>query len=304
MMLRKKHHAGSDAAKAASPPPMLRAWQANLLLVACAFFWGLGFVVMKNALDVYPTYWLLFLRFTGGAFLMGVCFFKRIVRATRGDLTGGAIIGVFLFLAMGIQTLGLNYTTAGKQAFLTGSYVVMVPFLLWGLRRTFPGWIAIIASLICFSGMGLLTSDVSGELNIGDVLSTIAAFFFAAHIIAVGYYAKDGDPMVLAFVQFLMTAVLSLFAGLIFHGPLELQGTQGLMEVVYSAVLSTFFCFLVQNVAQKYTTPTHASILLGLESVFGVLCGIFILKEVFTPKMALGCCLIFAAVLLAQLKKE
>jgi drug/metabolite transporter (DMT)-like permease len=74
---------------------------------------------MKNALSVYPAYWLLFFRFSGGAVLMGVCFAKRVMRAARSDLAGGAVIGVFLFLGMGIQTLGLNYTTAGKQAFLT-----------------------------------------------------------------------------------------------------------------------------------------------------------------------------------------
>jgi len=275
-----------------------------MLLVLCAFFWGLGFVGMKSALYVYPTYWLLFFRFTGGAFLMGAFFFRRIAAATRSDLTGGVIIGFFLFMGMGVQTWGLNYTSAGKQAFITASYVIMVPLLLWGLRRVFPGWAAIIASLICFAGIGLLTSDIAGALNIGDVLTAISALFFAAHIISIGFYAKSGDPFVLVFIQFLVTAVLSFFSAMIFHGPLVPQGTQGLMEIAFVTVFPTFCSFLFQNVGQKYSPPTHASILLSLESVFGVLCSIAILKEVFTLRMALGCCLIFAAVLLVEFKSK
>jgi len=285
-----------------SSPPSV--WLADFSLVVCALFWGLGFVAKKSALFIYPTYWLLFFRFTGGALLMGVCFWRRIAAATRSDMTGGAVIGLFLFMGMAFQTLGLNYTSAGKQAFLTASYVIMVPLLLWGLRRIFPGWITIIGALICFSGMGLLTSDVSGSLNVGDVLTVIASLFFAGQIISTGYYAKNGDPMVLTFVQFLVSAVLSFFSGMFFNGAFTPQGTQGLLEIAYIIVFSTFLCFLVQNIAQKYTPTTHASILLSLEAVFGVLAGIVILKEVFTLRMGLGCLLIFSSVLLVELKKD
>jgi drug/metabolite transporter (DMT)-like permease len=279
-------------------------WQADALLVIGAFFWGLGFAAMKTALSIYPTYWLLFFRFTGASLLMGVFFFRRIAIAARNDLIGGVVLGLLLFMGMGIQALGLNYTSVGKQAFITASYVIMVPLLLWGLRRVFPGWVAITGSLICFTGVWLLTSDVSGPLNIGDVLTVLSALFFAAHIVAIAYYAKNGDPFVLAFVQFLVTAVLSFFSGLIFHGPVAPQGAQGLLEIVYVTVFSTFLGFLIQNVAQKYTPATHASILLSLESVFGLLGGIIFLKEVFTSRMGLGCALIFAAILLVELKKE
>ena len=283
---------------------MLSVWQADALLALCAFFWGLGFSVTKSALSIYPTYWLLFFRFTGGAFLIGACFFKRVAVAARSDLKGGAVIGLFLFLGIGTQALGLNYTSVGKQAFLTAGYVIMVPLLLWGFRRIFPGWIPIAGALICFTGMGLLTSDVSGPLNVGDVLTITAALFFAAQIIAIGYYAKDGDPFVLVFVQFLMTAVLSLCSATFFHGVPEFQGTQGFMQIAYLTLFSTFTCFLIQNVAQKFTPATHAAILLSMESVFGVLGGIVIMKELFTSRMIAGCCLIFAAVLLVELKKE
>lgn len=299
-----------------------RAWIADGTLVLCAFFWGLGFVAMKDSLSVYPTFWLLFFRFGGGTVLMGLCFFRHITGSSRKDWIGGAVIGVFLFLGMGIQTLGLNYTTAGKQAFLTASYVLMVPLLLWGLRGRFPGWISLAGAFACFAGMGLLTSGAAGPLNIGDVLTVIAALFFAGQIIAIWRYSTGGDseppregaesprqetregegnPLVLTFVQFLVAALLSLGAASVFEGPLAFRGTTGLTEVFFVIFFCTFLCFLIQNVAQKYTAATHASILLGLESVFGLLSGVVLLDEGFTPRMGLGCSLIFGAILFVEL---
>jgi drug/metabolite transporter (DMT)-like permease len=267
----------------------------------CAFFWGLGFVAMKDSLSVYPTFWLLFFRFCGGTLLMGCCFFRRIAQSTRNDLVGGTVIGVFLLLGMGVQTLGLNYTTAGKQAFLTAGYVIMTPLLMWGLRKKFPGWVSIVGSLVCFTGMGFLTSDIIEPLNIGDVLTIVSAVFFAAQIIAIGHYASKGDPIVLTFVQLFIAAVLSFGAALLFNGPLAPRGTEGLWGIVFVVFFCTFICFLIQNIAQKHTSPAHASILLGLESVFGLLSGIVLLGEAFTFRMGVGCTLIFASVLLVEL---
>jgi drug/metabolite transporter (DMT)-like permease len=177
----------------------------------------------------------------------------------------------------------------------------MTPLLLWALRRIFPGWPAILGALVCFAGMGLLTSDITGPLNRGDVLTVVAALFFALQIIAIGHYATEGDPMVLTFVQFFAAAVLSLCSAFLFDGPLQTQGTRGLLEIVFVAVFCTFFCFLVQNVAQKTTPPAHASILLGLESVFGALSGVVLLNEPFSLRMGAGCAMIFGAILLVEL---
>jgi drug/metabolite transporter (DMT)-like permease len=294
------HVEGFDA-KAMKTMNKAGVWMADGALVACALLWGLGFVAMKDALSVYPTWWVLFFRFGGGALLMGAFFFRRVAELTRKDLFGGAVIGVFLFLAMGAQSLGLNYTTAGKQAFLTAGYVIMVPFVSWGLSRIFPGWLPIVCSLVCFAGMGLLTSDAAEPLNIGDVLTIVSALFFAAQIVAIGHYAAGGDPRALTFVQMAVTAVLSFCAALFFNGIPHWKGTEGVAEIFYSMFFCTFLCFLIQNVAQKHTAATHASILLGLESVFGVLSGVLLLNEMFTPQMFTGCALIFAAILLLEL---
>jgi drug/metabolite transporter (DMT)-like permease len=281
--------------------PRFRTGVADVAMVMCAFLWGLGFVAMKDALSVYPTYWLLFFRFGGGAVLIGACFFGFHARLTRKDLFGGVVMGIFLFLGMGTQTWGLNYTTAGKQAFLTGTYVVMVPFLVWALDRVFPGWASVAGSVVCFAGMGFLTSDAAEPLNRGDVLTIVSAVFFAAQIIATSRCASSGSPLALTFVQFCVTALLSLCGAFLLDGPLVPRGREGLLAIVFSTFFCTFLCFLIQNVAQKYAPPVHASILLGLESLFGLLGGVFLLDETFTFMMGAGCALIFAAVLLVEL---
>ncbi|GHV38992.1 hypothetical protein FACS1894187_18440 [Synergistales bacterium] len=236
---------------------------------------------------------------------MGACFYARIAASFKSghallDAVRGAVIGIFLFLGMGIQTLGLNFTTASKQAFLVAGYIVMVPLIVWATSRKFPGWLCVADSVICFVGMGFLTSDVADPLNIGDILAICAALFFAAQIIAISRCAAKSDPFVLTFWQFLVSAVLSLSLALVFDGGFVWRGADSLPGLFFVTVFCTFLCFLIQNVAQKHTSAAHAALLLGLESVFGLLGGVFLLGDTFTFQMGLGCSLIFGAVILAE----
>ncbi len=281
--------------------PSLKTVIADISLVFVALFWGLGFVAMKDALDTFPTFWLLALRFGLAALLMGILFRRRLAAITKEDIRAGAIIGIFLFLGFATQTLGLNYTTPGKQAFLTATYVVIVPFLSWGLRQIFPGALSFFASFICLLGMGMLTLQ-EGVLSIGkgDTLTLVCAFFFACQLIAIEYFAAKKDPMILTLLQILMVCLLSLPAALVFETWPGFQGGSGLWSIAYTVVFCTIFAFAVQNTAQKFTPSTHTAILLSLESVFGALSGIYLLGEVFTPRMAAGCTLIFVAVLLTE----
>ena len=281
--------------------PTLKTVIADISLVFVALFWGIGFVSMKDALYTFPTFWLLTLRFGSAALLMGILFRRRLSAITKEDIRAGAIIGVFLFLGFATQTLGLNYTKPGKQAFLTATYVVIVPFLSWGLRRIFPGALSFFASFICLVGMGMLTLQ-EGVLSIGtgDTLTLVCAFFFACQLIAIEYFAAKKDPMILTLLQILMVCLLSLPAALVFETWPGFQGGSGLWSIAYTVVFCTIFAFAVQNTAQKFTPSTHTAILLSLESVFGALSGIYFLGEVFTPRMAAGCALIFVAVLLTE----
>ncbi|NLO57283.1 MAG: DMT family transporter, partial [Synergistaceae bacterium] len=190
---------------------------ADIALAMVALFWGIGFVAMKDALDSYPTFWLLVLRFGSAALLMAAIFRRRMAAISSAGIRAGVIIGLFLFLGFATQTLGLNYTTPGKQAFLTATYVVLVPFLSWALKKKFPGFISFAASIICVTGMALLTLQHGLSIGAGDSLTLLCAFFFASHILAIEHFTADEDPVCLAVIQIFMVGLLSLPFALLFE---------------------------------------------------------------------------------------
>ncbi len=275
---------------------------ADLGLLYCAFFWGVSFPVMKILVGAYSTCWLLFLRFTMGAAMLYAVFFRRVNKSFRHDLKGGVIMGFLLFLAVVTQTLGLNYTTSGRNAFITSIYVILVPLMLWAVRKKFPGWLTIGASCVCVAGMYFLAGDdISGGVNVGDVLTMICAVFFAMQIIAISRYTQDSDPITLSVIEFATIAAMSFVCSLVFERRTEFVNIPTLWGLMFMVVFCTFGCYTVQVVAQKYAEPSHATIIMSLESVFGLVSGIVFLGEVLTVKGAAGCALIFAAVMMSEL---
>ena len=132
---------------------------ADMSLLLVAIIWGSGFIVNKNALDYMDPIYILVLRFTLSSILMGIIFWKRLVKIKLQDLKAGVVIGIFLFLAFLAQTIGLQYTTVSKQAFITASNVVMVPFIYWFVSKKNPDIYEIIAAILCFIGIGILSLE-------------------------------------------------------------------------------------------------------------------------------------------------
>ena len=216
------------------------------------------------------------------------------------------ILGVFLFCAYAFQTVGIQFTTAGKNAFLTTTYVMMVPFLAWIFYKTRPSWYAFVAAVIALVGIGFLSlqgETSEGVINIGDVLTIICGFFFAIHIVFIGKYTQNEDPVLLTILQLGFSALFSWILAPFMDGkfPLaEIQRPDVIISMLYLGLFSTLLGFLLQNVCQKYLRASTASLLLSFEAVFGVLCSIIFLKEYLTGKMILGCCLIFFALILSE----
>lgn len=273
-------------------------------LLLTAIVWGSGFVATKNALDHYSPTEILLIRFGIAAIIIGIFFFRKIFPLKKNEVLAGMVIGFFLFLGFAFQTAGLQYTLAGKQAFLTGTNVIMVPFLFWFIKKEKPDVFNLTAALMMFAGIAFLTLDFTNNLylNKGDGLTLICAFFFACHILSIGFFTKTYDPIKLTFVQFVTTFLLSgiwrIFTGEgMFRIPTQYWG-----DVLFLGIFSTFLAFLLQNVAQKHTTSTHAAVLLSLESFFGSILSILLLGDVFSPKMILGSIIIFAAIITAETK--
>lgn len=276
---------------------------ADLALLYCALFWGLSFPTMKILVSIYPSCWLLFIRFGTGALMIYAFFHRRIHESFMKCLKGGAIIGALLFAAIASQTVGLNYIGGGRSAFISAIYVLIVPLMVWAFRKKFPGWITLFAACLCIAGMYFLTGDdMTGPVNIGDILTIICAVTFAVQILAINHYTSDCDPITLSFIEFITLAMLSLVTSLIFETRNELISMNGIYELLFTIVLCTFGCYVIQICAQKYAKPSHAAIIMSLESVFGLFSSIIFLGETITLRASISCAMIFASVLIAELE--
>lgn len=277
---------------------------AKPMLFVAAFIWGSSFFIMKGAVDVIPTFYLLALRFTGGAVLLALVFWKRWRQMTADYWWRGAVIGGFLFLAYSIQTFGLMGTTPSKNAFLTSVYCVLVPFFYWAAAGKRPDRYNISAAVLCVAGVGLVS--LSGDLTItwGDGLTLLCAVIYAAHIVAVAKVSQERDISLLTVLQFFFAAVYAWICGLFTQAmpPLSVFTQDTVLQLAYLTVMATAVALLFQNVGQAWSDPASASVILSLESVFGVLCSVIFYGDEVTVRLLVGFVLIFVAVVCSETK--
>ena len=279
---------------------------ASPLIVLATIIWGSSFVVMKSSVDVLPTFWLLAIRFTFSALVLAVVFIKRWKVLDRQYLIGGTVMGFCLFVAYAFQTFGLEQTTSGKNAFFTAVYCVIVPFLYWVIAKRRPDKFNILAAFLCIAGIALVsvTGSNATAFNMGDVLTLIGGFFFAAHIVAVAKYSEGRDIFILTTLQFASFALFS-WIGVLVTRPALTPGVfdQSLIfGLAYLVIFASCGALLFQNIGQKYTAPSTAAVLLSLEAPFGVFFSILFANERPTPLMFVGFALIFLAVVCSETK--
>lgn len=286
---------------------------ASLGLLLTAAIWGFAFVVVKDSLDYIGPIYMIAFRYTIAAVVMALIFLKKWKLITKRYILRGALTGSFLFLAYVTQTIGCNYTTAGKNAFLTTVYVICIPLITWLLTKKRPGWYVFVAAIMSVTGIGLLalgTGDAAG-LNIGDILTLICGVFYALHIIWTAKYNEQGDdPLFMTLLQFVFCAIYGWILAPLYDGAFPVSAFESVnasrvvLSILYLGLFSTMLCFSLQNIGLKYVQSSLASLFLSFESVFGVLFGTLILHESLTPRMIFGCVLIFLAVVLAETRFE
>lgn len=275
---------------------------ADLALILVAIIWGSGFVVTKGALKYVTPFNLTFYRFSIASILLGIVNYKRLLNASVKDIKAGLIIGVFLFGGFAFQTVGLQYTEAGRQAFITATYVVMVPFIYWAISKKKPNAYEVFAAFLCLIGIGTLSLEKNLTIGYGELLTLICAVMFALHVSATGYFAEKSDPYVISVLQLGTTAILSFFCALIFEGEIIAIRSEALGGVLYLAIFSSMLAFLIQTIAQRYTSSTHTAIILSSEALFGSILGVLILKETVTVKFIIGCIAILISVIISETK--
>ena len=275
----------------------------RLALLAAALIWGGSFVVLKNALDGMPVFYIFSIRFLLGAAILAAVFFRRMKNINKKAILGSIPIGMCLFLAYATQTYGLIGTTPGINAFLTDVYCVLTPFLYWIFAKRRPDRFNIISSVICVVGIGLVSLDGSPTLNRGEILTLVCSVFFGLHLVFIDIFGRDCDPVVMTVLQFLVAGALSTPCAIILEQPPVITAS-ALLQLGYLVVLATCGALLLQNVGQKYTPASQSAVLLSLESVTGVLFSVLFYGERPQAPTFIGFALIFIAITISETKLE
>lgn len=282
-------------------------WAYKLMLFVATVVWGAAFVVMKDAVAVLGPAQLVGARFTLAGILMAAVFHKKVRRVvgTPGGLRAGVVMGAILFVAFWLQTLGLAYTTPGVNAFLTATYCVIVPFMLWAVTRKFPGAPRILAALVCVAGIGLVSVQPgSFSIGFGDGITLVGAVVFALEIVCISHFTKTYSAVGITALQFLACGILGLAFGGVFEPAPDMSALatpEFAGQMAYLVVLSSCLCYIAQNVGLAHVQPAQGALILSLESVFGVICSVVMYGERLTPVMIAGFALIFVAILISEL---
>ena len=288
-----------------------------ILLLITAILWGMAFVAQTDASQhVQPFTFNASRNFVGALFLTGVIAWRKRTGADkppredgtgynrRALLVGGIACGAVLFAASYLQQAGItsypsDAAISGRSGFITALYMVMVAVVgLFTSKKPHP--IVLVAVGVALAGMWFLcVPDGIDSIYFGDVLVFLCAIGYAAQIIVIDRFTHV-DGVRLSRVQLLTSGGLSLVGMLLFEQPEPALILAALVPILYAGICSDGIAYTFQIIAQQTTDATVASILMSLESVFAALGGWLILSEALTPVELLGCALVFAAVMLAQ----
>ncbi|MBU1003684.1 MAG: DMT family transporter [Proteobacteria bacterium] len=287
-----------------------RAIKANIFLLITAIVWGTGFVAQRSGMDYVGPMIFNAVRFAIGALSLVPLVIWSSRRgptlppgeaASRGfALRGAMIAGTILFLGVALQQIGLVHTTAAKGGFITGLYVVFVPFLglLIGQR---PGLGGALGAAVAAAGLYLLSVTADFSLAPGDSWVLVSAVFWAVHVLTLGWLSPKMDCIKLAFGQFAFCSLLHFIAAFLTEEVTIASLQAGWFPIVYGGIMPVGVAYTLQVVAQKDAAPTHAAVILSLEAVFAALGGWLILGESMSGRGLFGCALMLCGMLVAQL---
>lgn len=285
----------------------------QLMLLLATLAWGTSFFILKETIETVYELFVLAIRFLFSGIVLGLIYIKRIKKASKKTIIHGLTLGGILVSAYIVQTYGLSFTTPSRNAFLTSSYCVMVPFLAWLITKIAPKPYNVISAVLCIVGIGFVAfsgeSEQASNTLLGDGLTLVCAIFYGLQIIFISRYQDAGeDTSVLLVLQLLTVGVVCAVLSVIFELP---QGTAGysldiekILKIGYLAVVCTMLAQMAQIYGQKFTTPNQASLILSLEAVFGTLFSVILGDEKLTVGLVIGFIIIFIAMIINELKLD
>lgn len=290
-------------------------YKGQIALLIASVIWGSSFMFQKMGMDFMGPFTFGFYRFILGslALLPVIWIYSRYKKRKpveeRTEITswndrtliiGSVLCGVGGFVAASLQQIGIVYTTAGKAGFITSMDIVIVPIFMMLLRQKVSRitWLSVAVALI---GLWMLCITEGFNIAVGDAFVLGCAIAYSFQIMFIDYYSERVDVLKLSFMQFFLTGILSLIAALCTE-TIELQALIDCIgPVLYVAILEVSIAFTLQVVGQKYTSAASAALIMSLESVFAVICGVLFLNETMSVRELAGCAIMFTAFIIAQI---
>lgn len=285
-----------------------------MILLLTATIWGVAFVAQSVGMEYVGPFTFNCVRSIIGGLVLIPCIWFLNRRNQKPEhkteeqqkhdrkilLTGGVLCGLCLFAASNFQQFGIRYTTVGKAGFITACYIVIVPVLGIFLKKKCSRliWLSVAMAV---AGLYLLCITESFSIGTGDILVLVCAFLFSLHILVIDHFSPLTDGVKMSCIQFFVCGILSGIAMLLTEQPHLTDIIQAWLPILYAGVLSCGVAYTLQIVGQKDMNPTVASLILSLESCISVLAGWLILGQKLSGREFLGCLIMFAAIILAQL---
>lgn len=286
----------------------LKTWKSPLLLLLTATIWGVAFVAQSVGMDYVEPF-----TFNGVRNLLGALVLLPVICGMSGERDvaeekkdtktlwlGGVLCGLCLCVASSLQQIGIQYTTAGKAGFLTAMYIIMVPVFGLFLKKKCSPFVGI-SIVLATVGLYLLSIKEGFNIGKGDIYVILCAVVFSIHILVIDYFAPKCNGVKLSCIQFLVCGVLCSVIALVVEEPTISGILAAWLPIAYAGVMSCGVAYTLQIIGQKGMNPTVASLILSLESVISVLAGWLLLNQTLSVKEIIGCVIMFAAIILAQL---
>lgn len=284
----------------------MKSYNAELLLALITVIWGTTFSFTKIGLDYSTPFAYSLLRFSIALAITLIVWHKSIFRISKPFFINGIILGIFYAGGFALQTVGLNYTTVTKSAFITGLSVVFTPIVyrvINGKKIPLPQKLGII---IATAGLWLFTKPDFANINVGDALTLISAFFWAFYLVFMNKYTehveKFENTIQLVFCQFLTVAIISVLGLVsfeIYYTKIEFNNLL-IVSLLFNGVIASVVLTTIHTRIQKFTTPVKAALIFSFEPVFAATFAMFIFNEILAIDEYIGALVLFIGILISE----
>lgn len=285
-------------------------------LFSNTLIWGGTFVMIKSALAFISPMMFVSIRFFAASLLLLPFVYPLFKSISKKQLSEGFILGVFLYIGFAVQTIGLQYTTATKSAFITGTFVLFTPILQTIIEKRIPTLGNILGVLLVTIGIIFLSSkenslfsifsELSEGFNFGDFLTLICAVFYAVYIVYLDKISANHNHRFLTFAQISVTGLLSILSVIVFSflqiEPIKIVlNNEVVIAILYTTLFATILTTSMQTKFQQAVTPTRASIIFSMEPIFAALTAYFFINEKLSNFGIAGAAFIFIGILTSEL---